>query len=671
VIKNLNDILAIANRFPLKDRRRFIREAAQWCLGYVMATSCKTSGVSALSASQAKETSVKDKDYDFIVVGTGAGGGPLAANLARKGHKVLVFEAGDWASSDRYSIPIMHLYSSVEPEMSWHFFVEHFEKSIENQQSDSKRSSKGIFYPRAATVGGCTAHNALIIVHPENSDWDNMAALVQDPSFKAANMRQYFTRMEKCQYKPRPSLQDSAKHGYDGWLPTDVASPVLLLTDLKVLSIVASAIGQQESKEVLISLLSRLDPNSWAYLNLKEHPGGLFNTPLSMQDGKRRGTREFLRETQELHPERLHIETNAFVTEVLFDTDGKTAIGVKYRSGKSIYSADPRSAPEQTGIDMPPVRIKPGGEVILAGGAFNTPQLLMLSGIGPKEELDKHDIPIRMELSGVGKNLQDRYEVVYITEFKSNFDITKDCTFGLPGDPCLEEWKKDNKHSLYGSNGSVLGMKIKSKKDLEDPDLFIFGVPGHFGGYSYENEGENFTTPIRQTLNHFTWAVLKGHTQNNTGYVRLNSKDPRHTPRINFRNFNDYDLNDTADLDAVIFGVHHVRSIMGGFVKRQFPFIEKIPTTDVLDSPERLRKFVRDECWGHHASCTCAMGPDPQQGAVVDNKFRVHGLKNLRIVDASIFPKIPGLFIVTPIYMISEKASDVIHDAYIRRSQGK
>ena len=146
----------------------------------------------------ASATAADDQDFDFIIVGTGAGGGPLAANLARKGHKILVMEAGDWYGGNNYSVPALHPLATVDPDMSWHFFVEHFKNST-LQEQDSKRTANGIFYPRAATVGGCTAHNAMITICPENGDWDKMAQIANDPTFNAKNMRQYFKRMENCQ----------------------------------------------------------------------------------------------------------------------------------------------------------------------------------------------------------------------------------------------------------------------------------------------------------------------------------------------------------------------------------------------------------------------------------------------------------------------------------------
>jgi choline dehydrogenase len=151
--------------------------------------------------------------------------------------------------------------------------------------------------------------------------------------------------------------------------------------------------------------------------------------------------------------------------------------------------------------------------------------------------------------------------------------------------------------------------------------------------------------------------VLKAHTNNTAGFVRLRSADPRDTPEINFKYFDEG--NDTAaeDLDSVVEGVNFVRRLSEH--TQMFTKSELLPGKD-FPSDDALRNFIKNEAWGHHACGTCKMGPANDEMAVVDSSFRVHNTGRLRVVDASIFPRIPGFFIVTPVYMISEKAADVI-----------
>jgi choline dehydrogenase-like flavoprotein len=168
----------------------------------------------------------------------------------------------------------------------------------------------------------------------------------------------------------------------------------------------------------------------------------------------------------------------------------------------------------------------------------------------------------------------------------------------------------------------------------------------NFQGY-YPDYSKSFP----KDLNCLTWVVLKAHTRNRAGQVTLRSPDPRDTPLINFRYFNQ---GGDKDLDAVVDGIQFVRKMMVGQKGAQ----EVCPGPE-YDTPQKLKEFIRNNAWGHHASCTCAIGPREQNG-VLDTNFRVHGTQGLRVVDASVFPRIPGVFIVSAIYMIAEKAADVI-----------
>jgi choline dehydrogenase-like flavoprotein len=151
--------------------------------------------------------------------------------------------------------------------------------------------------------------------------------------------------------------------------------------------------------------------------------------------------------------------------------------------------------------------------------------------------------------------------------------------------------------------------------------------------------------------------VLKAHTANRAGRVLLRSADPRDAPDISFHYFEEGSDAAGEDLDAVVTGIEVARSIMHRVA--DYVDCELVPG-DGVRSRQALRSFVRDQAWGHHASCTCAMGPASDRQAVVGSDFRVHGTRNLRVVDASVFPRIPGFFLVTAVYMAAEKASAVI-----------
>jgi choline dehydrogenase len=262
----------------------------------------------------------------------------------------------------------------------------------------------------------------------------------------------------------------------------------------------------------------------------------------------------------------------------------------------------------------------------------------------------------------VGENLQDRYEVSVVSQFARDFELLQGGTFRPPessenADALLSQWRKDGS-GVYSSNGSLLGIIKKSASDLADPDLYIFGIPGYFKGYH-----PGYSRDSARYRDKFSWAILKARTSN-TGSVRLSSANPWDRPHINFSYFGDCKRANDPDLDAVVSGIKFVRSLNERLNRTGLIKCEEIPGPNI-QSDDQLQEFIRNEAWGHHASCTNKIGADDDPMAVLDSKFRVRKTQGLRVVDASVFPKIPGYFIVSAIYMISEKASDLlIEDAH-------
>jgi choline dehydrogenase-like flavoprotein len=147
---------------------------------------------------------------------------------------------------------------------------------------------------------------------------------------------------------------------------------------------------------------------------------------------------------------------------------------------------------------------------------------------------------------------------------------------------------------------------------------------------------------------------LKAHTHNRAGEVTLRSNDPRAVPQIDFHYFKE---GGDKDLAAVVDGIRFVRMLASGLEGEGL--LAEVQPGKAIKSDEQIETFVRKNAWGHHASCTCAIGPQ-NQGGVLTSDFRVHGTEKLRVADASVFPKIPGVFIASAVYMIGEKAADVI-----------
>ncbi|KAJ7118936.1 hypothetical protein C8R44DRAFT_789680 [Mycena epipterygia] len=577
--------------------------------------------------------------FDFVVVGAGAGGGPLASRLAENGFSVFLVDAGNDVNTFNTTLPAYFARATEDPTIELAYNIKEF----------SSPDSRIAWYPRARAVGGSTIHNAMInLIAGTQTDFDGIADAFDDASWSRSNMQEYFKKIEMNQYL-LPTLLTLADHGFTGWLKTTLLPYLNLLHDLDVVD--------TQLLTIFASFTASPNPPIVDLNSLASDSSVGINAPSFTVDTNHIRSSVYNRLTAvNSTGSNLNITLNTLATRILLcqGSDGlPTAYGVEIAPGGALPVAGNFEGKQ----DLVVRNVMARQEVIISAGVFQSPQLLMLSGIGNSTELSEFGIEIVVDLPGVGSNLQDHDEITVIWKLEDDFKLLAGCTFlsDPAQDPCLEDWIQSDHMNIYAFNPVLDVIITKSNESLAVPDVFTYVAPAYFEGIF-----RGFAQQVVENPNALTAVILKAHPSSR-GFVRLTGSHPQDPLDIEKMHFEA--AQGPEDIQALIDGITRVRALVEDSLIAAFIVEEEFPGKDA-----NLTQHIFDRVFGHHACCTNHIGTDDDPTAVLDNEFRVYGVDRLRVVDLSAWPNVPGYFVTTPTYMISEKAADVIMAAAQGRS---
>jgi choline dehydrogenase len=524
----------------------------------------------------------KTNAYDYIIIGAGSAGCVLAARLTEDPHsRVLLLEAGGPDKAKEIHIPaaFSKLFKTA---VDWNYSTEP-EPCLHNRR---------LYWPRGKMLGGSSSMNAMVYVRGNRLDFDHWASLGNHGwSFK--DVLPYFKKSE---------TQTRGESEYHG------ASGPLHVTDLRCVNPLTRAF--------LEAAASLGIPSNREFNGDLQDGAGLYQ--VTQKNGSRHSTADaYLKPA--LTRKNLTVVTNAQVSRITLEK--QRAVGVEYLQGTSAKTA------------------RADREVILAGGSINSPQLLLLSGIGPADEISRAGMRPIHNLPGVGKNLQDH--VMVSVGYLCTQPVSMATAESIPN---LIRYFMLKRGPLV-SNVAEAGIFLRTHEGLQVPDLQLL-----FGPAYYVNHG---LIPRKDHCFGFGPTLI---TPESRGSISLKSSDPLDPPAIRVNYLSTY-----ADMRVIIEGVKLSRRLA-----QQQPLAksrgEELHPGANIQTDEEIAEFIRAEAQTlYHPVGTCKMGDDTM--AVVDSQLRVHGIERLRVVDASIMPRIVAGNTNAPTIMIAEKAADMIRAA--------
>jgi choline dehydrogenase len=529
--------------------------------------------------------------FDYVIVGAGSAGCVLTYRLSEDpSTSVCVLEAGprDWH-------PYIHLPAG---------FIKTFHMKSVNwayqQEPGPYTGGRSIYAPRGKTLGGSSSINGHIYNRGQRQDFDTWAQM-GNRGWSYSDVLPYFKRLEK-----RVGEGEDEYRGRTGNLTVTTMD----WKDTLCEAFMAGAIS----------------------LGIPRNPdyNGAIQEGVSYAQRTIRNGRRVSAATAFLHPSRkrdnVHVKTHAHATEIIFE--GKRAVGVRYTKG---------------GRGGTPLEVRANKEVILAGGTYNSPQLLQLSGVGSPELLQSLGVTVRHALPGVGEGLQDHYaprtvarvkDIQTINELRQGWHLWVEAL----------KWAT-TRRGLLSLSPTMVYCFWHSGETNESSDLQLTFTPASY------KEGVQGQLEDEPGMTVASWQQRP----ESRGYVRLRSADPFEAPIIQTNYL-------AAELDrrVIVAGMKLARRLLKSGPLAPYYAYEDFPGPNVQSDDEFLGAAIQRGTTTFHPGCTCRMGPAESTWAVVDDQLRVHGLEGLRVIDASVMPRMISANLNASTMMIADKASDLI-----------